>query len=180
MDFLFFAFLVLPQTEITWLSHLPGCNQQDLKIQPKPCFKRSFEVILDNFVKPKDTDPESGSFSDLCFFLPLMGFSLGSEPLPALPGWHIALHRGAAVGSRTVPPFLQHSQSSLNVPRKRPRHCAALPAPLWQGFLLFFCHSFIDQKLFRVGMVNLLSVHCPLWDFRHHRCHVVASFVLTR
>lgn len=90
--------------------------------------------------------------------------------------------RGAAVGTRAVPPFLQHCQSSLSMARKGPGHCAALPAPLWQGFLLFFCQNLIEWKLFKVGMVSLLSVQCPVWaeDFRPYRCQLMPSLVFTR
>lgn len=55
-------------------------------MQSKPWFRGSFEGVLDHFVKPKDAVLQSGSFSDHCLLLPLMGFPLGSEPLQALPG----------------------------------------------------------------------------------------------
>lgn len=63
MEFLSFGFLA---TNWDHLSHLPRCNQQDLKMQSKPWFNRSSEVMLDHFVKPKDIDPECGFFSDCC------------------------------------------------------------------------------------------------------------------
>lgn len=137
IDFLSFGFLVLPQTETTWLSHLPRCNQQDLKIHSKPWFKRNFEVILNCFVKLKGADPKSGSFSD--FLLPLRGF----------PFWLWAPARFARITQSMGDSSGEQDWASLPAaqPEQRPHHWAALPAPLWQRFLHFFLPQFYRMEV---------------------------------
>lgn len=44
-----------------------GVISRALKYTSKPWFRRSFEVILNRFVKPSDADLESSSSSNCCF-----------------------------------------------------------------------------------------------------------------
>lgn len=86
-----------------------GAISRVLKYTSKPWFKRGFEVILNHFVKPSDAD-----LIRLFFQLLLLTASHGlSHGLSAPAGFSQgSTYGGTGVGSRTVPPFLQHSWCS--------------------------------------------------------------------
>lgn len=85
-----------------------GAISRVLKHTSKPWFKRGFEVILNHFVKWRWLG------ISLFFQLLLLAASHGlSHGLSAPAGFSQgSIYGGTGVGSRTVPPFLQHSWCS--------------------------------------------------------------------
>lgn len=83
-NFICFNFLILPQAEFIWTSHLSRCSQQGIRCTLKPSFKMIFEFLLKLSAKPSNASRELSS--SCCVSLLLRASSCTFTPCRSCPG----------------------------------------------------------------------------------------------